>query len=303
MSTRSRRIGLTPLALAALTLCTSVGNALATEGGGSIYPNGVENFMAGALPPPGFYGIVYGQSYSADQVNDGSGKALPLPPDFKVTANVIALRPVWVTGQKIAGGDLVLHSIIPLVDLEVRAGGASQSKNGVGDITVGAGLGLHHSANLHSIVALDVYLPTGSYSKTDGVNIGRNYTTIEPVYAVSWIDPTGFNADAKFGYLINTRNKDTDYRSGNEFHFDYSLGWGVGGGWTLGLGGYVYQQVTGDSGSGAAGDNKGKAMAIGPSLKYDSGKGWFVTAKWQKETQVENRAEGSALWVKAVFPF
>lgn len=32
-----------------------VGTALATEGGGGAYPNGAEDFMAGALPPPGTY--------------------------------------------------------------------------------------------------------------------------------------------------------------------------------------------------------------------------------------------------------
>lgn len=287
------------LALAALAAT----GAQATEGGGSTFPHGVENYMVGALPPPGFYGIVYGQHYSADKVKDAHGNVIT-PPDFKVTANVMAVRPIWVTGQKVAGGDLVLHSIVPLVDLDVTAGGQSQGKTGVGDITVGAGLGYHHSPNLHSIVALDVVLPTGGYDKNNLANIGRNYTTIEPVYAVSWVDPNGFNADARIGYLINSSNDDTHYKSGNEFHFDYAVGWGVGNGLTLGVGGYVYRQVTADSGSGAvAGDFKGKAIAFGPSVKFDSGKGWFVTAKWQKETGVENRAEGSALWLKAVFPF
>lgn len=290
-----------PLVAAACALLGA--GAFATEGGGSIYPHGVENFMGGALPPPGTYGIVYGESYSADRVNDGSGNQVT-PPDFKVTANVVALRPVWVTGQKVAGGDLVLHTIIPLVNLKVTAGGASQSKSGVGDITVGAGLGFHHSANLHSIVALDVILPTGGYTQTDMANIGRNYRAFEPVYAVSWINPAGFNADVKLGYLVNSRNSSTGYTSGNEFHFDYAAGWALNPSWTAGLGGYYYHQVGSDSGTGAPADgHKGQAIAMGPSVKFDSGKGWFVTAKWQQETSVKNRAQGQALWVKAVFPF
>ena len=196
------------------------------------------------------------------------------------------------------------NSIVPLVDLDVKVAGVSQNKTGVGDITVGAGVGFHHSANLHSIVALDVILPTGGYTQGDQANIGRNYRSFEPVLAVSWVDPGGFNADAKFGYLINSHNKDTDYRSGREFHFDYSLGWGLGSGWTAGVGGYYYRQMTDDNVAGVdVANSRGKAMAIGPSVKYDSGQGWFVTAKWQKETGVENRAQGRALWLKAVFPF
>jgi hypothetical protein len=42
---------------------------------------------------------------------------------------------------------------------------------------------------------------------------------------------------------------------------------------------------------------------MGPNIKYDSGKGWFTTIKWEQEFGVKNRAEGNALWVKAAFPF
>ena len=49
-------------------------------------------------------------------------------------------------------------------------------------------------------------------------------------------------------------------------------------------------------------NNKGRAHAIGPSIKYDSGKGWFLTLKYETETGVRNRAAGSALWLKFVHP-
>lgn len=288
----------------AAAACAALGatSAFATEGGGSIYPHGVENYMAGALPPPGMYGIVYGNSYSADRVNDANGNNLNIP-GFKVNANVVAPRFVWVTGQKLLGGDMVVHAIAPVVNLKVEAAGNSQSKTGLGDVTVGVGSGFHYSPNLHAIYALDVILPTGGYTKGDLANIGRNYTSFEPVVAVTQVDPAGFNADIKLGWLVNGANSETDYRSGQEFHFDYSAGWGLGNGWTVGAGGYYYQQITSDKQNGqTVADSKGKALAIGPSVKYDSGKGWFVTAKWQKETAVENRAQGSALWLKAVFP-
>ncbi|MEY5100140.1 MAG: hypothetical protein RJA36_2859 [Pseudomonadota bacterium] len=289
--------------IAAAALLASLGAAQATELGGSVYPHGTENFMAGALPPPGVYGMVFGNVYNADRLNDKDGKDLKVP-GFKVHANVVAPRLVWVPGTQVLGGDLVAHVIAPLVDLKVSTPGGSQSKSGLGDLTVGVGVGHHYSPNLHSVAALDAYLPTGGYTKGDIANIGRNYAAIEPVYALSYIDPKGFNGDIKLGYLINQKNNDTDYRSGNEFHFDYAAGYGLGNGWTLGVGGYYKQQLTGDSGSGAAavGDNKYRGLAIGPNVKYDSGKGWFVTAKWQQETQVRNGAQGNALWLKAVFP-
>ncbi|MES2264824.1 MAG: transporter [Pseudomonadota bacterium] len=281
--------------------CAWCAGAQATEGGGSMYPNGVDNFAAGAMPPPGTYGMLFGQHYTADQLNDRDGNRIPLA--FKVTANVLAPRFIWVTGQKIAGGDLALHAIVPLVELDVAVGGARQKKSGLGDITTGFSLGYHHSPQLHTLAGIDFFLPTGGYDKNDMTNIGRNYWATEPVYIASYIEPRGLNADIKLGYLLNRENKDSHYRSGQEFHFDYALGWGVADGWVVGAGGYYYRQTTEDKANGASlAGSKGQAFAIGPSVKYDSGKGWFMTLKWQKESSVENRAQGKALWFKAVFP-
>jgi len=291
-----------PAALFVGLLATLSATVHATEGGGTVYPNGADNFSAGAMPPPGFYGMLFANHYSADRVNDASGNNLNVP-GFKVTADAVVPRFIWVTGAKFLGGDVSLHAIAPVVNLKVSVAGNSQAKSGVGDITTGPGLGYHHSANLHSLLGLDFYLPTGGYNRGDLANIGRNYYAIEPLYILSYIDPQGFNGDIKMGYIFNQRNKDTDYRSGQEFHFDYAAGWGLGNGLTAGVGGYYYQQTTADRLAGAhVANSKGKTFAIGPSLKYDSGNGWFATVKWQKETSSENRAQGNALWIKAVFP-
>jgi len=291
------------LALVAGLVGLSLGQAQATEGGGSVYPVGVENFVCCALPPPGVYGLVYGMHYRTDKVRDNAGSVVT-PPTFKVRATAIVPRLVWVTGSKVGDASLALHAILPVVDLNVNVmPGLAQHKTGQGDMVVGAALGWHHSQSLHSVLALDVFAPTGGYNKTDLANIGRNYWAAQAVGGVSYINPTGANADAKVMWTFNRENKDTSYLSGQELIVDYAAGWGLGNGWTVGVGGYLYQQVTDDKlGGTTVPDSKGRAFAIGPSLKYDSGKGWFVTAKFQKESSVRNRAEGQAFWVKAVFP-
>ncbi|QIL83871.1 hypothetical protein G7047_13075 [Diaphorobacter sp. HDW4A] len=278
--------------------------AQATEGGGSIYPVGVENYACCALPPPGLYGMAFGQVYSADKVRDNNGNTVT-PNGFKVRANVIAPRLVWVTKETIVGASLAFHAIIPLVDLKVTpVPGISQHKTGIGDITFGPALGWHLSDKMHTLLALDIYAPTGDYDKKNIANIGRNYWAVQPVAGFSYMDKSGLNADVKGMYTFNFKNSDTDYRSGQEFIADYSVGWGFGNGFVAGVGGYLYQQVSNDKLHGSTvAHNKGRALAIGPSIKYDSGKGWFITAKYQMETNVRNRADGKAFWVKAVVPF
>ena len=280
------------------------GAASATEGGGSIYPVGVENYSCCALPPPGVYGMVFGEMYSANKVRDNHGNTVT-PSGFKVRANVIAPRVVWVTNETVMGASLAFHAIFPLVNLKVTpVPGISQSKTGLGDITFGPALGWHLSDKMHTLLAIDFYAPTGNYNKNNIANIGRNYWAIQPVAGFSYMDKSGINADLKGMYTVNLKNSDTNYRSGQELIGDYSLGWGFGNGWVVGAGGYLYQQVTNDKQNGATvPNNKGRTFAIGPSIKYDSGKGWFLTAKYQMETDVRNRAEGKAFWVKAVVPF
>ncbi len=284
------------------SLTAPAAQTLATEGGGSMYPMGAENYLSGAMPPPGLYGTVYAQRYRADRLRGNDGRQLPV--DFRLRADVIAPRVVWVTEQKVLGGSLAFHAIAPLVELKVSLDGTSQRKRELGDITFGPGLGYHYSEKMHAAYGIDFFAPTGRFDRDDLVNIGRNYWTVQPVAAFSYVDPNGLNIDIKTMYDFNLRNRDTDYRSGQELHADYAIGWGLSNGWVLGVGGYVYRQTTDDDVRGErVEDNKGRAFAIGPSIKYSSQRGWFVTAKWQQERAVRNRAEGDAYWLKLVFPF
>ncbi len=286
---------------AATLVCMPV---YATEGGGSTYSSGVENFLVGAVPPPGVYLLAYGNAYSSNQVKDNNGNTIPVP-GFKVKAAVFAPRVVWSTTYQVLGGNLAFHAIFPVVDLKVQAAGASQNKTGLGDITVGVfGVAKHYSPSLHSVLALDVVLSTGGYKSTDLANIGRNYVSFQPLYAMSLIDPKGLNGDFKATLNLNQKNSDTKYKSGNEFFLDYSLGWGVSEGWVLGVGGHLRQQLNDDKLNGVTvANNKARSFSIGPSVKYDNGKGFFITAKYQSESSVRNTTKGDAFWIKASIPF
>lgn len=290
--------------MGALCLAGTIGaspGVHATEGGGlGIYPDGLENYFVGALPPPGVHFLLYGGAMRYDKLRGNNGQSLLS--DFKVDVNVLAPRLVWVTNQTVAGGQLAFHAIAPLLDVKFRANGATFKSSGLGDLTLGAALGYHHSPSLHQVVGLDIYAPTGDYSAKDPSSLGKNYWTFQPVWAITYMQPQGFNADLKLMYDINRRNSDTDTRSGQAIHADYAAGWGFGNGWVAGVGGHVFQQVQDDRGPASA-MGKARAVAIGPSIRYANEKGVLVTLKWQKEFNVRNRPEGQQLFVKATIPF
>lgn len=290
-----------PALLALATMLATA--ACATEGGGSTYPIGTENFTAGAAPPPGLYVLEYLNSYTARRVNDGEGNAQPVP-GFKVRAAAAVTRLIWVTPQEALGGHVTVHAILPLVDLSVRAGGRSDSRTGFGDVTVGSAIAWHHSAQLHSVLGLDVVLPTGAYDRTRLANIGRNYLSLQPLGVLTWMDPSGFNGDVKATLNFNRTNSDTHYRSGRELILDYAVGWGLGNGWVVGLGGYVYRQWSDDKLGGVpVPGSRGRSQSIGPSVRYANSKGWLITAKVEKEFGARNRAQGSQFWLRTSIPF
>lgn len=291
------------LALSASLAATS---AHATEGGGQTYAVGIENFMAGAMPPPGLYGIVYGYSYSADKLRDDHGHEAGN--NFKLDVNVIAPRLIWVTDSKLLGGQLAFHAILPLMNMHVSMDSTpgthlSDNKFAQGDMTFGPAIGYHYSDNAHGVLALDIFAPTGAYDANALANPGRNYWAVQPVYAFDYVNQAGFNFSAKIIYEFNAENSETNYRSGQEFIVDFAAGWGLGQHWTLGVGGFLYQQTTDDKQNGqVVADYKGRAFALGPDVKYDSGKGWLVTAKYAPEFDVRNRPQGAVFAIKAIFP-
>ncbi len=290
-------------ALLALGAIPFGGSALATEGGGSAYPNGAEDFMAGALPPPGTYFINYFNYYRATTFKDKDGNSAM--PKFDLNAYVDVLRFVHVTPYKLFGANWAVHTLIPLVYTDVDATSGKDNRSGLGDIIIDPFILGWHFKNFHVTTGLDIFLPTGSYDKNRLSNTSRNYWTFEPVLGLTYLADNGFEVSGKFMYDFNTRNNDTEYTSGQEFHVDYSVGYHLSKTWVLGVGGYYYQQTSNDEQNGikvGTDGFKGRVIAAGPQACYNF-KNMSLTLKWQKEFEAENRPEGDNFWLKFVYFF
>jgi hypothetical protein len=276
-------------------------SANATEGGGSHYVGGNEDFMLAALPPPGFYPIVYYTNYHANNMKNNSGNTID-GLNFSVNVNALTIRPVYVTKWKLFDADVIWHAAIPLVEQEVEMMGSKDKVEGLGDIEFGPVLTWHFNKNWHLTAAIDAMVPTGHYDKHDLSNIGRNYWTIDPILAVTYISDGGFEVSGKFQYFFNTKNENTEYTSGNEFVVDYLVGQHIGN-WGIGLNGVIYKQTTDDEQNGKdIEENKGQKISVGPCVQYNY-KNMWVTAKYQWDTEVKNRTEGQTLWLKLTYAF
>lgn len=166
-----------------------------------------------------------------------------------------------------------------LVQAKVLAAGANQNleTSGVGDTELST-VWVRHVDRLKVAAGVSLFVPTGSYDKNRGPNPGfGNFYTLRPGVAVTYnLNPkhsdetwdSGVTLAGRVSYGMNTRNKDTDYKSGN---FIYSEGGivKVRGDWAYGVNVFSIQQISDDTGSGATlGGNRYKTNGVGPFVSF-----------------------------------
>jgi hypothetical protein len=93
--------------------------------------------------------------------------------------------------------------------------------------------------------------------------------------------------------MVNTENPDTDYRTGTEFHLDFVANQFLSKTFAVGIRGYWYDQISGDSGAGASlGDFKSNAYGLGAGFVWTpasaAGK-LAIAAKYMTDLSAENR--------------
>jgi hypothetical protein len=168
-------------------------------------------------------------------------------------------------------------------------------------------LGWTNGPDLKYDVRLGIYAPSGDYEVGKLANAGRNYWTFEPAVSVSWLSTKiGTEVSVFAGLDFNTENDATDYQSGTSFHLEGTvaqhLPLGKAGIIGVGANGFLYEQISGDSGSGATlGDFEGRTAGVGPVLSFVAKIGKADVAaevKWLPELSVEKRLKGDTIWFK-----
>jgi hypothetical protein len=124
---------------------------------------------------------------------------------------------------------------------------------------------------------------------------------------MTWMNPnTGWQANLAAGVTFNGDNEDTDYSSGDEFHIEAAVAKSFSTGWTVAAHGYHYNQINGDSGSGAVlGDFEGEVSGVGLGLSWAGqlgGQPVIMDARYFHEFEATNRLEGDGLLFSVTVP-
>lgn len=218
----------------------------------------------------------------------------------------------YATDTKIAGGSYAL-SIYPGVvyaeNTYTKSGSKPQSARvGAGDIYA-IPIQLSWQFGEVSVLTFEgLSIPVGSYQKNRDLNAGLNYWTFDSNISVTWQPDNGnYDFSLNLGYMVNTENTATHYRTGDELHLDYMVGYYLTEKLGAGITGTYYKQIIPDSGSGATVDAvQGESSSIGPILMYTvrlDGRAVNFSAKWLHEYNVNNHAPGDYAIVRTTFNF
>ncbi len=313
----SHTVGRMLFLLLTLVIMRPTSQVYAAEFGIGLYLLGYQSSMAGYQPPPGFY--LRNDSY----VYQGNAAILPFSRRIQLNLRgrliMDLVSPIYVTPLEIFGAHYSLGIIWPAVANNFLKGGLevdtrfpavnrflSRSREGdytgVGDLVVTPiNLGWH-LGQFHLMAFGNFYAPVGSYNPNRRLNTGLNRWALEPNLAVTWLQPKyGQEFSLSLGYTVNFENPATNYRTGNEFHLEFFLGQQLPKGFVLGLAGYIYEQVTADTGPGASlGAFHGQTIALGPCLTFSgqvAGQAIGLNARYYKELKVKNRLDGQAFFL------
>ncbi len=271
----------------------SAQTALATEGGGSNYlPGFYGDFAMAAFPEPGTY---FNNFFAAYQdTTSQTGTLLEMP------------GVMHVTNQKFLEGQFIVGFFPALMISKDHSGTNSNARVGLGDFYLVPGGLSWNLDNFSALLFEGIVMPTGYYHQGD-FNTGRNYWTFDHNLLTTFKIPGDNELSIGIGYMNNLRNPATDYQSGDEFHFDYTVGHYFTSMISFGITGSYYQQVTKDQAPAEIITSPpGEAASIGPVVMYApriNNQDIAISLKWLREFNATGRTEQEYIICRIFLPF
>ncbi|GGI52845.1 hypothetical protein GCM10011430_00190 [Oxalicibacterium solurbis] len=313
-------MGKAVVALAAISMATApmAPVAWADEGGTSFWLPGQFGSFAALPSAPGWsLPMMYYHASANQSANKTTQRGGRITAGLDAKVDMLFLLPTYVFEKPFLGGQASLGVGGALMSMDAgidatltgpRGGTLSGSESD--SVTAGSDLYtqgiVKWNKGVHNYMAYTMLgTPIGAYKEERLINPGTNHWSLDGGGGYTYFDKKN-EFSAVLGFTYNFENDDTDYQNGVDAHLDWGASRFISESTHVGLVGYFYQQVSGDSGSGARlGDYKSSVTAIGPQIGHffavDKAK-WYVNLKGYYEFDAENRPEGWNLWVSLLIP-
>lgn len=304
----------------ALALMYVPNGARADESGVSFWLPGQFGSLAATPAEPGWAMPMVAYHYSADAGGDKDfaigGR---ITAGLDAGANFLFVVPTYTFTKQFLGAQAALSmpGLYGRLEVDVEAtlsgpNGNVLSRNTGDSITKGGDLyptgTLRWNHGNHNTMAYTmVGVPVGSYEVGRLANIGTNHWSWDAGGGYTYLNQeNGREFSAVAGLTYSFENPDTDYKNGESIHVDMGASQFLSKHWHVGLVGFWYQQVTGDSGDGAVlGDFESRVGGIGPQVGYLFNLGErhaYLNLKGYTEFDAQHRPEGWSGWITLLIP-
>jgi len=306
--------------------------ARADEGGVSFWVPGFFSSLAAAPQVPGWSlaTIYYHTSVSAGGDVAFARQVGPGRLNVNFTGNVNAnlnadadlglAIPQYVFATPVLGGQAAVAMITSVGSNRVSVDAALTGNLGLGgpgftiggsraDSVIGFGdlipqASLRWNSGVHNwMTYITGDIPVGAYDSTRLANLGIGHGAIDVGGGYTYFNPqTGHEFSGVLGFTYNMTNPDTQYKNGIDMHFDWGASQFLTKQWQVGLVGYVYNQLSCDSGAGdRVGCFESRVVGIGPQVGYifpmgDKMRG-YLQLKAYGEFASEHRPDGFNVWL------
>jgi hypothetical protein len=304
--------------------------SLADENGISFWIPGQFGSLAALPAQPGwsFATIYYHTSVSAGgnvafarQVTRGNfstNVSANLTANLDAKADLVIAAPSYVFATPVLGGQAAMVLLVPYgrsqasVDATLaaslgpfgftRSGGIEDSVTGFGDLV--PQFNVRWNQGVHNFMTyITGNLTTGRYDPTRLANLGIGHNAIDAGGGYTYFNPqTGHEFSATLGFTYNFENVHTQYQNGVDMHLDWGASQFLTKQLQIGLVGYLYNQLSCDSGSGdRVGCFESRVAGIGPQIGYviplSKDYQGYINLKGYKEFASENRPDGWNVWL------
>ena len=243
--------------------------------------------------------------YSSQRFYDASGDKTPTDLKIKDTVLQFAFAPGW----KLGGGQYRAFVALPYIDLQARRvptpfGLVDSASSGMGSVEIRPlDLSWETSPGLFVSAGASLFSP-GEWSATNLTNVGGNFWSFSPSVGVSYLRD-GWNATAHLLYFANQKNRDNDYRSGDEVHLNLTAMKELTQGFSVGPVAYLRRQVSDDKNPSGAyfGFVAGRASSTGVGLSATRQLGPVnLNLMVSRDVQAKNSGGGTRWWLNVIVP-
>jgi hypothetical protein len=319
------------VALAAVACSPDI--AAADEGGVSFWLPGLFGSLAATPQQPGwaaasiYYHTTVSASGDVSRAREFQIRNIPVNLTAQVNANLNAtgdlgvFAPSYVFATPFFGGQAAatllaiygntstslagtVSGTIGPIPFGPRFDSLSSSTTGFGDLYPQFAVRWNKGVdNYIAYVSGDI--PVGNYNSASLSNIGIGHGAIDAGAGYTYFNPqTGHELSAVLGLTYNLINPATQYQNGVDMHLDWGASQFLSQQVQVGLVGYLYDQLSCDSGSGdRVGCFESRVAGIGPQLGLIfpvAGMQGYLNFKTYAEFASVDRASGWNAWVTFV---